>query len=250
MLVTGASSGIGESFARRYARSGSDLVLVGRNRAALERVAGDLGREGVDVRVIVADLSTREGVELVGAESGHVDVMVANAGITHAASVGNSARDDLDALTYLLATGVVRLCEILVPRMVQQGSGDVIVVSSIAAFTPMRKSAAYAAAKSHVTAYARSLALEVASQGVRIVAVCPGYVRTDLHRRARLDHLTRTVPAWMWLEADAVVDCALSALRRGKVVVVPGAVYRLVLPFLSSRLLQRVWRRMTRRAVR
>ena len=82
---------------------------------------------------------------------------------------------------------------------------------------------------------------------VRVVAVCPGYVHTDLHQRAGLGHLTKSVPSWMWLESDAVIAATERALRRGKVVVVPGFVYRLVQPFLTSRLAQRVWRNMTRR---
>ena len=112
----------------------------------------------------------------------------------------------------------------------------------------MRKAGPYAAAKSHITAYARSLALEVNDKGVRVTAVCPGYVHTDLHRRAGLDHLSRKVPSWMWLDPDDVVRATQRALRRGKTVIVPGLVYRLVLPFLSSRLTQRVWRRLTRRS--
>ena len=131
--------------------------------------------------------------------------------------------------------------------MVARGSGDVVVVSSIAAFTPMRKSAPYAASKSFATAYARSLALEVKDHGVRVVAVCPGYVHTDLHRRAGLDHLTRRVPGWMWLQPEDVVNSTTRALDRGRTVVVPGLAYRLVRPFLSSTVTQAVWRRLTRR---
>lgn len=247
VLITGASSGIGEAFARWYASQGDDLVLAARNSAELERVATQARRMGASVDVIVADLRNKEGVELVGAKCGHVDVIVANAGVTHAASVGATNRDKLDDLAYLMSAGVVRLCEILVPNMIARGSGDVVIVSSIATFTPMRKAGPYAAAKSFATAYARSLALEVQPKGVRVVAVCPGYVRTDLHRRADLEHLSRKVPAWMWLSVDDVVRAAINGLQRKKTVVVPGVVYRLVLPFLSSSLTQSVWRRLTRR---
>jgi short-subunit dehydrogenase len=246
-MVTGASSGIGESFVEHLAGNGHNLVLVARNAGELERVARAAQSHGVEVRVVIADLSTRDGVERAGAASHDVDVLVANAGVTHAAPIGDTDRDQLDSITYLLATGVVRLCEIAVPSMIARGKGDVVIVSSIAAFTPMRKAGPYAAAKSHVTAYARSLALEVRPLGVRVTAVCPGYVRTDLHRRAGLDHLTRQVPRWMWLQPEAVVRSAMRALQREKVVVVPGAVYRLTLPFLSSSWAQRTWSRLTRR---
>lgn len=246
-LITGASSGIGEAFAGWYANQGYDVILVARNQAQLERVATTARAVGVQAEVIVADLSVKHGVESVGAQCGNIDVLVANAGVTHAAKIGTTDRDTLDAIAYLMSAGIVRLCEIVVPRMIDHGGGDVIIVSSIATFTPMRKAGPYAAAKSHVTAYARSLALEVGSKGVRVVAVCPGYVRTDLQRRAGLEHLTRKVPAWMWLTTDDVVGATQRALGRRATVVVPGVVYRLVLPFLSSSLAQNVWRRLTRR---
>lgn len=247
VLITGASSGIGEAFARWYASEGCDLVLAARNADELERVAREARRAGAAVDVIVADLTNKSGVESVGAACGRVDVIVANAGVTLAASIGTTDRDKLDDLAYLMSAGVVRLCEILVPGMVARGAGDVVIVSSIATFTPMRKAGPYAAAKSHATAYARSLALEVQPKGVRVIAVCPGYVRTDLHRRADLEHLTRKVPSWMWLSADDVVRATTKGLRRKKTVVVPGVVYRMVLPFLSSSIAQATWRRLTRR---
>ncbi len=248
VLVTGASSGIGETFAMWYADHGYDVVLTARNAAELARVATTVRARGASAEVIVADLSNKDGVEEVGARCGLLDVLVLNAGLTHAAALGRSDRDQLDALAYLMSTGVVRLCEVVVPGMVQRGSGDVVIISSIAAFTPMRKAGPYAAAKSHSTAYARSLALEVNVKGVRVVAVCPGYVRTDLHRRAGLNHLSRKVPKWMWLTADDVVRATMRALTRNKTVIVPGVVYRLALPFLSSRSAQRVWGRLTRRS--
>ena len=247
VLVTGASSGIGEAFARWHAARGDALVITGRSAEQLQRVAVDLRSAGATVQIVVVDLATAAGVDSLVAQAGDIDVVVANAGITHAATVGTTDREELDRLSYLMSTGVVRLCESLVPAMLQRGRGEVVVVSSIAAFTPMRKAGPYAAAKSAVTAYARSLALEVGSKGVRVIAVCPGYVHTDLHRRAGLEHLTTNLPEWMWLEPDDVVRDTRRALARGKTVVVPGLVYRLVRPFLASSLTQGVWRRMTRR---
>jgi len=247
VLVTGASSGIGEAFARHYASQGCDVILVARNAERLERVASQMRAAGTVVDIIVADLSSREGVEAVGARCGDVDVVIANAGVTHAATIGTTDRDTLDEIAYLMSAGVVRLCEILVPRLISHCGGEVVIVSSIASFTPMRKAGPYAAAKSYATAYAESLAMEVAEKGVRVLAVCPGYVHTELHGRAGLEHLTRNVPGWMWLSPNDVVLATMRALQSRKTVVVPGAVYRIVLPFLSSSVAQAVWRRLTRR---
>lgn len=247
VLVTGASSGIGEAFARDYAKSGHDVILTGRSTTALEHITAELTAQGHRVRFITADLSTPQGIETLIDQCGEVDVLIANAGITSAGSIGTIDRDELDRLAYLMTAGIVRLCEALVPGMIARQHGIVVIVSSIAAFTPMRKAAPYSAAKTYATAYARSLALEVQERGIQVVAMCPGYVRTDLHRRAGLQHLSTRVPNWMWLNPDDIVASTDRALRRKKVVVVPGLAYRVVKPFLASSLAQGVWQRLTRR---
>jgi short-subunit dehydrogenase len=247
ILVTGASSGIGEAFARDYAKSGHEVILTGRSTEALERITAELTAQGHRVHFITADLSTPQGVEILVDQCGEVDVLIANAGITAAGSIGTIDRDELDQLAYLMTAGIVRLCEALLPGMIARQQGVVVIVSSIAAFTPMRKAAPYAAAKTYATAYARSLALEVRQHGIHVVAMCPGYVRTDLHRRAGLQHLSTRVPNWMWLDPDDIVTSTHRALNRQKVVVVPGLAYRVVKPFLASALAQSVWRRLTRR---
>ena len=94
--MTGATSGIGEAFARWYADSASELVLVGRNKSELDRVANAVRSRGVHAEVIVADLSHKDGVESVGAQCGAVDVLVMNADVTHAAKIGTLDRDQLD----------------------------------------------------------------------------------------------------------------------------------------------------------
>ncbi|NCV09863.1 MAG: SDR family NAD(P)-dependent oxidoreductase, partial [Actinobacteria bacterium] len=109
VLVTGASSGIGEAFARWHAARGDDLVLTGRSVEQLQRVASDLQSHDVRVQTVVADLSGAAGVDALIEQVGDIDIIVANAGITHAASVGATNRDELDRLSYLMSAGVVRL---------------------------------------------------------------------------------------------------------------------------------------------
>lgn len=251
-LVTGGSSGIGAAFVDRLAADGYDLVIVARDRERLDAVAArNIAAHGVTVEVICADLATDTGIDAVIARAlVGVELLVLNAGTTLSAAVGETSDGDADRLVRLLATGVMRTCEAVVASMVTRGSGQVVVVSSIAAFTPMRKSAIYAASKSFATSYARSLDAEVARHGVRVLAVCPGYVRTPLHERAGLGHLSTRVPGFMWLEPDEVVDQSLRALRGRRAVLVPGLVYRIVRPFLGASSLQAVWRRMTRRGRR
>ena len=246
-LITGASSGIGREFAIVLAKNGYDIVAVARRRELLESLAVELQVFGAQTQVVVADLSTSVGVQSVIDEASSVDFLVLNAGITRAARVGTTSGDEILKLNTLLATGVVELCEAIVPQMMQRKTGDVVIVSSIAAFTPMPKSALYAAAKSYVMSYGRSLNLEVRGSGVRVCVVCPGYVRTDLHQQAGLTHLRARVPKWLWINSDDVVRAALSGLGNNKSVVVPGAIYRLARPFLGSRVAQTIWRRTTSR---
>ena len=246
-LITGASSGIGRQFALVLAQNGYDIVAVARRRELLESLASELQKFGAQTRVVVADLSTGAGVQSVIDAASDADFLVLNAGITRAARVGTTPKDEIVKLNMLLATGVIEVCEAIVPRMVQRKNGEVVIVSSIAAFTPMPKSALYAAAKTYVMSYGRSLNLEVRSSGVRVCVVCPGYVRTELHQHAGLAHLRQRVPKWLWINSDDVVRTALSGLRKNKSVVVPGLVYRLARPLLGSRVAQAIWRRTTSR---
>ena len=229
------------------AKNGYDIVAVARRRELLESLAVELQAFGAQTQVVVADLSTSVGVQSVIAVASDADFLVLNAGITRAARVGTTSGDEILKLNTLLATGVVELCEAIVPQMMQRKTGDVVIVSSIAAFTPMPKSGLYAAAKSYVMSYGRSLNLEVRGSGVRVCVVCPGYVRTDLHQQAGLTHLRARVPKWLWINSDDVVRAALSGLGNNKSVVVPGAIYRLARPFLGSWVAQTIWRRTTSR---
>lgn len=251
VLVTGGSSGIGLAFAERLAARGHDLVLVARDADRLSSVADRLRSEhDVEVESLAFDLSTADGVGAllrVIASRPAPAVVVANAGVTRAARVGAAPWDELESLTYLLSTGVIRLLEAALPRMAERGAGDAIVVSSVAARIPMPASAVYAATKAAVSSYARSVHRELRPRGVRVVTVEPGYVRTNLHAASGLSHLETRVPSWLWLEPTTVVEAAERALARRRPTVVPGVVYRLALPFLAGGAAQTVWRRLTRR---
>ena len=246
-LITGASSGIGKAFALHYADAGFDLVLVGRDLEQLTLVSEEVVANGATCQICIADLSVPDGVKSVLACCPQPDVVVANAGVTIAGRVGTREWADLEQMSYLLGVGVAQLLEGIVPAMTQRGSGDILIVSSIASLITMPNSVMYAASKSFVTAYGRSLAAETERFGVRVCVLCPGYVHTNLHERAGLSHLEKQVPRWMWITSETVVQAGIKGLRRKKIVVVPGRVYRSVRPFLNSRTAQRLWRQLTKR---
>ena len=225
-LVTGATSGIGAAFARRLAREGYDLVIVARDEARLLGIARDLrDAERVEVEVLAADLTdddARGAVEQRLADPERaVDVLINNAGIPIAKGFQVSSVEAEERLLRLNVLAVLRLAKAAMPGMVERGFGGIVNVSSIAGFFPY---GTYSASKAWVTRFSESLSVELAGTGVRVVALCPGFTRTEFHARAGI---TRDeAPGWSWLAADDVVDAAWRGLRAGRTVVVPDMRYQ------------------------
>ncbi|MFC0029582.1 SDR family NAD(P)-dependent oxidoreductase [Micromonospora chaiyaphumensis] len=227
-LVTGASLGIGEAFARRLAADGWDLVLVARDAGRLDALATELtARHGHRVETIAADLSTDEGCTAVEGRlaAEPVELLVNNAGISLNTPFVRSAVADETRLVRLNVLAVLRLTHAALGPMVERGHGAVINVSSVAGFGVPMPGSTYSASKAWVTNFSESIGQSVAPLGVRVMALCPGYTRTGYHERAGID-MSRT-PMWMWLRAEDVVDEGLRDLRKGKPVSVPSWKYKL-----------------------
>ncbi|MEN3303923.1 MAG: uncharacterized protein V7603_125 [Micromonosporaceae bacterium] len=228
-LVTGATAGIGAAFARRLAVEGYDLVLIARDEARLVAFGAELGdRHGVTVVPMAADLSTTEGCERVEARLADpaepVDMLVNNAGISLNAPFLQSTVDGEERLLRLNVHAVMRLTLAALPGMVERRRGEIVNVSSVAGFgTPMPGST-YSASKAWVTNFSQSIAESVRSSRVRVMALCPGYTRTEFHNRAGIN--ISMMPDWMWLSAEEVVRDGLRDLRRGKIVSVPDWKYK------------------------
>jgi short-subunit dehydrogenase len=222
-LVTGASSGIGEAFARRLAADGYRVVVVARRRERLEA----LQRAGVADEVIVADLATPDGCGEVEQRlaGGGIDLLINNAGLGTGASFEHSSLEREQHMLDVNVRAVMRLTHAAVAPMLAAGSGEIVNVSSIAAFTAVAGFATYSASKAYVLAFSESLAVRYAARGVRVMALCPGYVRSEMHAPEEMPDSGLTARL-LWRDADSLVDAALRDLRRGRVVSMPGAAYK------------------------
>jgi short-subunit dehydrogenase len=227
-VVTGASSGIGAAYARLLAAEGYDLVLVARHAERLEQLGTDLtGQHGAEVVVLPADLSTDEGIAAVEARlrAGPVDLLVNNAGMSLNRSFLKSTAELEETLLRLNVHAVLRLTLAVLPGMVERARGDVINVSSVSGFAAVMPGSTYPASKAWVINFSESVAHSVRRYGVRVLALCPGYTRTEFHERAGIN--MSATPAWMWLDAADVVREGLRDLRKGKLVSVPSWRYKL-----------------------
>ncbi|WP_282084795.1 SDR family NAD(P)-dependent oxidoreductase [Streptomyces tendae] len=225
-LITGSTAGLGAAFARRLAADGHDLVLVARDTERLREQATELhDRHGIEAEVLTADLSTDAGIDAVAGRLSDrrnpVDLLINNAGF------GNKGRfldvSMADELTMLKVhcEAVLRLTSAAVEAMRERGRGGVVNVASVAAFVPR---GTYGASKAWVVQFTQGVAKDLAGSGVRLMALAPGFVRTEFHERAGMG--TDNIPNWMWLDADNVVAAALADLSRGKSLSIPDPRYK------------------------
>ncbi len=226
-LITGASSGIGEAFARRLVAEGHDVVLVARRRDRLEAIAGEVGRRhGVRAQALPADLLTKEGRDAVAERMGAppaLDFVVNSAGFAGFGPFLERTWDDLEALEALHVRAVAQLTHAAAKAMADAGGGSIVNVSSrlaLSATLPppaLPHRAVYVAAKAFQLVLTEALASELGASGVRFQVLLPGVVRTEFHGPGG-----PAVPPSLIMEPHDVVDASLKALDRGEVLCAPG----------------------------
>jgi hypothetical protein len=246
-LITGAGSGLGAEYARQLAAAGADIVLVGRDRAALDDVAAAVRASGQGAEVLVADLLDPDALAVVVARLADpgrpVEVLVNNAGFGMPLAF---ERNDVETeVRHLRLHDEVplRLMHAALGTMLARGHGRILNVASIAAFLPR---GTYGAAKGWLVSFSRWANVTYRPRGVTVTAVCPGFVHTRFHERMGLPPGQEAIPGWMWLDAATVVRVSLRSLARGRAVSIPSLRYRLMarlLPLLPDRLTARLGRR-------
>ena len=247
-LITGGTSGIGAAFARALAARGDDLVLVARNADRLTEMATELKEHyAVSVEEIVADLAVRSEVvgvaERLASTEQPIDLLVSNAGFGVRKKLTEVDTTPHEHAIDVMIRAVLMLGAAAGRAMRQRGAGTIINVSSTAGFMRM---GGYSAIKAWVTAYSEGLANELHGTGVKVVALCPGWVRTEFHERAEIN--ISSIPDPLWLDADRLVAVCLKDAEAGKVISIPSKRYKVLITIcehLPHRALRAVSRKLT-----
>jgi uncharacterized protein len=247
-LITGGTAGIGAAFARALAARGDDVVLVARKADRLSDMATELKeRYAVSVETIVADLAVRSDVlgvaERLASLEQPIDLLVNNAGFGVRAKLTDTDTTSHEHAIDVMIRAVLMLSAAAGRAMRLRGAGTIINVSSTASFVTM---GSYSAIKAWVRYYTEGLANELHGTGVRVTALCPGWVRTEFHERAEIN--TGSIPSLMWLDADRLVADCLEDAAAGKVISIPSKRYQLMITIcehLPHRALRAVSRRLT-----
>ena len=231
-LITGASAGIGATFAHHLAANGYQLLLVARRVDRLQELASQLTeRHDVRCEVFAADLTDPAApaaiVEYADQQGLDVDVLINNAGLSGKTAFADTPWDALADEIQLMVTAPTELAHLVIPGMKKRRWGRIVNLSSVAAFAPPGASLLYTGIKSYVLNISQSLDMELKPHGVHVTALCPGLTHTEFHdvmgTRDKADHLPRI----LWQQPEAVVTEGWDAVMKGRPVCVPGIVNKI-----------------------
>jgi short-subunit dehydrogenase len=227
-LVTGASAGLGAAFARAYAAKGHDLALVARRADRLEALAAELSSShGIVAFAVPADLSAFEAqipvMEAIAARGRDVDVLVNNAGFGIPQSFAGVPWARQRDFLMTMVVSACGLAHAVIPAMAAKGGGAIVNVASLAAFSPgVAGNSLYPGAKMLMVRFSQALDAEYRAKGVKVTAVCPGFVKTEFAGAAGIQDVMDAERRVPWQSPEQVVADTLAANARGKVVFVPG----------------------------
>ena len=234
VLITGASSGIGEAFTRVFAERGFDLVLTARREDRLRAVAARLEAEyGRRVQVIVSDLSQRDAPAALCDEIARcglvIDALVNNAGYGVPGAFTASPWPRHDAMLQVMVTSVAELTHRLLPGMIDRRYGRIVNVASLAGLVPAPAGhTLYAAVKAWMIKFSEALSHEVERHSVHVTALCPGFTLSEFHDVTGTRATVSRMPSWLWMDADTVARQGVEAVMAGRRLYVNGRVNRTI----------------------
>lgn len=223
-LITGASSGIGATYAQRLAQRGYDLILVARDAARLQALAMRLQQEtSVKVDVLAADLSVQEDIARVEQRlrsDATISLLINNAGVASNGTLAGADLDQLESMIQLNVVALTRLASVAAASFTARGRGGIVNIASVVALAPEMFNASYSASKAYVLSLSQTLHGEVAKLGVQVQVVLPGITRTEIWARAGMD--MANLPPAMIMETGEMVDAALVGFDRQELVTIPS----------------------------
>ena len=234
VLITGASSGIGEAFAHVFASEGYDLVLTARRADRLQAVAERIRQvDARQVEVIVADLSDADSparlCEEIARRRLTIDALVNNAGYGVPGAFIASSWEQHSAMLQVMVGSLAELTHRLLPGMIERRHGRIVNVASLAALVPAPAGhTLYAASKALVVKCSESLAGEVLRYGIHVTALCPGFTLSEFHDVTGTRATVSRLPSWLWMDARQVAREGFEAVMAGNPVHVPGRVNRTI----------------------
>ncbi len=236
ILITGASSGIGECFAENLNKMGAKLVLTARSEDKLLTMASSMN----DAHVIAGDLSKKEFPQelynKINEMNINVDIVINNAGFGYSGKFLDNPMNNYDEMINLNISSLTHLTHLFLKDMVENKSGGIINISSLASFQPIPYFSIYAATKAFVTSFTLSLYEEYREKNIKILGVCPGYTKTNFNKRAQMD--SKPVAGYL-MSSQEVVDESLRAYQKGKFIIINGKINRFAKIFTS--LIPRKW---------
>ena len=244
-LITGSSTGIGFEYARYLSNKGWDLDLISQHKTRSIESKKKLSCEKAQFHIF--DLGKKDSINSIINNFETPDLIVANAGIAINGAIGDIKQDEKEYYYYLMCGGVIDLIEGFIPKMLHKKNGRIVIISSIGAKVSMPKSSLYSSIKAGIYAYGKSISTELKNQNTSVTVSLPGYVKTEAHERAGLDHLLKKVPKWMWVTPEQVVMETEKASLKGKLEIIPGKVYKIVKPFLNLKIAVSIWKMITKR---
>lgn len=223
-LITGASSGIGATYAQRLAKRGYDVLLVARDQSRLEALAATLRKDNrVKVEVLKADLTNRTDLDVVAQrirDDQAISLLVNNAGVAINGTLAEGDPAKVDTLIQLNIVALTHLSAVAASTFGAAGRGAIINLASVVALIPEMFNAVYSASKAYVLSLTQTMQVELAKQGVQVQAVLPGITRTEIWERSGMD--AAVLPPEMIMEVGEMVDAALAGFDQGELVTIPS----------------------------